>query len=156
MLMPFLEDAMAIVTDLFHAHPARLETALALICRPCSVTERASARSCSTSSAMPGRFAEPASFALRPWPRMVRFTSRLQTRGRAFPADRLPYIFDEFYQVDSSLNARTRGGGPGPGDQQTLRGGTRGKISVESHPGVGSRFTFSLPVERLEDPGDGR
>jgi signal transduction histidine kinase len=63
------------------------------------------------------------------------------------PAD-LPHIFEPFYQGDTSLTRETRGLGLGLTFCQQvvlLHGGT---IHVESQPGTGSRFWFTLPLER--------
>ncbi len=66
--------------------------------------------------------------------------------GEGIPEDKLTDIFKSFEQVDTSLTRRH--GGTGLGLPITkhlveLQGGT---IRVESHPGAGSRFYFTLPV----------
>lgn len=76
------------------------------------------------------------------------FLIKIKDTGVGIPADKLPHIFDRFYQVDDS---RTRAGeGTGIGltlvhEMVHLMGGA---ISVQSQPGKGSEFIVSLPVTR--------
>ena len=65
--------------------------------------------------------------------------------GPGIPTDEIPKLFQRFYQSD---DARARGEGAGLGlaivDRIVrLHGGAAG---VESHPGRGSRFYFTLPI----------
>ena len=62
-------------------------------------------------------------------------------------------IFDEFYQVDDGGETITSGAGLGLTVSRTLITLMGGSLSVES-PGVGqgSRFTVTLPVERIASP----
>jgi PAS domain S-box-containing protein len=69
---------------------------------------------------------------------------RVRDGGRGIPADRLESIFERFQQVDSS-DAREKGGtGLGLAICRSIVQQHGGEIRVESTPGVGSTFTFTL------------
>lgn len=74
--------------------------------------------------------------------------------GRGIPAEALPYIFDRFYQADSSLTRATEGTGLGLAISESLARMMNGRIDVESEPGVGSTFTFvtSFPIVDTAGP----
>ena len=64
-------------------------------------------------------------------------------RGRGIPSDELPHVFDRFWQ-----SKRTGRGGAGLG-LSIVKGvieAHRGRIWVESKPGVGTTFHFTLPA----------
>lgn len=72
----------------------------------------------------------------------------VQDTGVGIPADAIGRIFEDFQQVDSSTRRRHGGAGLGLAISKrfvTLHGG---RIWVESQPGVGSAFSFSLPIGR--------
>jgi PAS domain S-box-containing protein len=70
----------------------------------------------------------------------------VRDQGRGIPADRLESIFERFSQVDSS-DARDKGGtGLGLAICRSIVQQHGGRIWVESEPGVGSTFTFTLPT----------
>ncbi|WP_420128069.1 response regulator [Longimicrobium sp.] len=70
---------------------------------------------------------------------------RVRDQGRGIPQDRLESIFERFQQVDSS-DAREKGGtGLGLAICRSIVQQHGGRIWVESVPGEGSTFTFTLP-----------
>ena len=66
--------------------------------------------------------------------------------GLGIPADKIPFIFDGFYQVDHSLNRSHGGTGLGLTISKEFVESHGGKIWLESQVGVGSTFTFTIPI----------
>jgi signal transduction histidine kinase len=70
----------------------------------------------------------------------------VQDTGEGIPATDLPNMFERFYRVDKS-RARNRGGsGLGLTIAKRLVEAHGGAIGVQSEPGKGSCFYFSLPI----------
>jgi signal transduction histidine kinase len=68
--------------------------------------------------------------------------------GLGIQPEELPYIFDPFYRVEKSrLRNGDKSGGVGLGlaIAKGLVEAHGGQIWVESDPGVGTLFTFTLP-----------
>ena len=68
--------------------------------------------------------------------------------GIGIPADAVPFIFDEFRQVDNSLTRRHGGAGLGLAIARKLTEQMGGTISVISDLHVGSTITLHLPVRK--------
>lgn len=66
--------------------------------------------------------------------------------GEGIPAEDLPNIFERFYRVDKSRARATGGNGLGLTIAKRLVEAHGGKIEVQSEPGKGSCFTFTLPM----------
>ncbi len=66
--------------------------------------------------------------------------------GQGIPPEALSRIFDKFFQVQSSTETRTKGTGLGLAIVRHIVELHGGEVSVESAPGNGSRFYFSLPT----------
>jgi len=65
--------------------------------------------------------------------------------GEGIPPQDLPNIFERFYRVDKSRARSTGGSGLGLTIAKRLVEAHGGKIEVQSEPGRGSRFTFTVP-----------
>lgn len=65
--------------------------------------------------------------------------------GQGIPAEALPHVFDKFYRVERDENM-AKGTGLGLAIVKQIVEAHGGDIRVESEPGVGSTFTFTLPV----------
>ena len=65
--------------------------------------------------------------------------------GVGIPADKLPKIFEKFYQVDNSAQPRQAGSGLGLAIAREIVEAHGGTIGAESEPGKGTRFTVELP-----------
>ncbi|MCL4536018.1 MAG: HAMP domain-containing histidine kinase, partial [Nitrospirae bacterium] len=69
---------------------------------------------------------------------------RLKDTGIGISEDHLPYIFDAFYRGKRDL----KGSGLGLSIAKTIVEAHGGRIWVESIPGKGSTFSFTLPKNR--------
>jgi signal transduction histidine kinase len=64
--------------------------------------------------------------------------------GPGIPADRLPHIFEKFYQV--GREARAQGAGLGLAIARELVEAHGGSIAVQSDPDTGTVFTVLVPA----------
>jgi signal transduction histidine kinase len=67
--------------------------------------------------------------------------------GPGIPLEHQQRIFDEFQQVDSSSTRKKGGTGLGLSISKKIIELHGGRIWVESEPGKGSTFRFTLPVQ---------
>jgi PAS domain S-box-containing protein len=67
-------------------------------------------------------------------------------QGQGIPPDKQTRLFEPFYRVDAGLGRRTQGVGLGLFLCKAIVEGHGGRIWVESAPGQGSTFHFTLPV----------
>lgn len=70
----------------------------------------------------------------------------VEDNGVGIPAKDLTHIFDRFYQVESHLTRRHGGMGLGLSVAKVMIEMHGGRIWVESMEGIGSTFTFLLPL----------
>lgn len=74
--------------------------------------------------------------------------------GIGIPKEKLDVIFERFRQVDSSLSRRREGSGIGLSLIKSLVEIHKGKITVKSKVGAGTKFTIELPVTLTEEKYD--
>jgi signal transduction histidine kinase len=74
--------------------------------------------------------------------------------GVGIPAKELSHIFERFYQVESHLTRRHGGMGLGLSVAKVMVEMHGGRIWAESTEGVGSTFTFLLPLELKNNAPD--
>lgn len=75
-----------------------------------------------------------------------RLNIAISDTGIGMSAENLKQVFDHFYQVDFRLERAYGGMGIGLSVVKLLLDATGGEMSVESAPGVGSRFSISWPL----------
>jgi signal transduction histidine kinase len=74
----------------------------------------------------------------------------VQDTGVGIQAEHLPNIFERFYRADASRSRATGGSGLGLAIVKQLVEAHHGRIEVQSSPGFGSCFTFTLPIAANE------
>jgi signal transduction histidine kinase len=72
--------------------------------------------------------------------------------GVGIPPDKLPKIFEKFYQVDNTAQPRQAGSGLGLAIAREIVEAHGGTITAESQPGKGTRFTVVLPERPPAEP----
>jgi signal transduction histidine kinase len=72
--------------------------------------------------------------------------------GPGIPVEQLPYVFDRFWQA---RHGDRRGVGLGLAIARGMVEAHGGKIGVDSEPGVGTTFRFTLPIASRVAPSTG-
>lgn len=75
----------------------------------------------------------------------------VQDTGIGIPENKLGAIFEKFSQADTSVTRKFGGTGLGLTICQQLTGLMGGELGVESEQAKGSRFWFTIPVEKAPD-----
>ncbi len=80
---------------------------------------------------------------------------RVKDNGIGIPPDKLPHVFERFYQVDDAATRRGEGTGIGLTLTKELVELMGGKITVQSPTpdGEGTEFTVSLPINQNAEKG---
>lgn len=77
-------------------------------------------------------------------------TIQVSDSGKGISEDKLPFIFDRFYQVDHSSTKESGGSGIGLSLSKDLIELMDGTITVSSEAGKGTFFKVQLPLERIK------
>jgi len=67
--------------------------------------------------------------------------------GVGIPQEALPHIYDRFFRVDKSRSRAAGGSGLGLSIVKAIVDAHHGSIQAESQPGIGSKFTVTLPLK---------
>lgn len=70
----------------------------------------------------------------------------VRDEGRGIPVDHVDSVFDRFSQVDSDVDQAKGGAGLGLSITRHIVEAQGGRIWVESEPGVGTAFHFTVPL----------
>jgi len=70
----------------------------------------------------------------------------LHDNGAGIPSEHLPNIFDRFYRADESRSRESGGNGLGLAIARSYVEAHGGRIWVESQPGQGTTFFFTIPI----------
>ena len=73
-------------------------------------------------------------------------TTVVSDNGIGIPKDAIPYLFNKFFRVSSTMQHAAKGTGLGLYIAKSIVSRMGGKIWVESEVGKGSKFYFTLPV----------
>ncbi len=76
----------------------------------------------------------------------------IRDSGIGIPADEIPHVFERFFRVKSESSHRVEGSGLGLAIVYAIVQRHDGHIWVESKPGEGSTFSFTLPHTARRDP----
>jgi two-component system sensor histidine kinase ChiS len=79
----------------------------------------------------------------------------IKDTGIGIKKEDIPIVFEQFRQIDGSLNRAASGTGLGMPITKKLIELHGGEIWVESTPGVGSTFWFTIPRHRTVKPATG-
>ena len=74
----------------------------------------------------------------------------VQDTGEGIAAEHLRDIFERFYRADASRARATGGTGLGLAIVKQMVQAHGGRVEVESQPGQGACFMFTLPLATLE------
>lgn len=69
--------------------------------------------------------------------------------GPGMPAEALPHVWDRFYKADRARRRDSSGTGLGLAVARGIVEAQGGHVRVDSTPGVGTRFAFSVPASRV-------
>jgi signal transduction histidine kinase len=84
------------------------------------------------------------------------FAVRVIDQGVGLTPEQASHVFDKFYRVDSGLTRATEGTGLGLALSRGVIQAHQGTMSVDSVPGEGSTFTFTLPITSISPDGETR
>jgi signal transduction histidine kinase len=82
----------------------------------------------------------------------LRIQAFVRDTGIGIPESQRQIIFDRFVQAKGSSNAHSSGTGLGLAIVRGLLALMEGDIRLDSEPGVGSTFFFTLRLEPVEEP----
>ncbi len=94
---------------------------------------------------------EGGTITVQAYPDNVQILLAVSDEGIGIPADEWDRVFERFHRVENEITRRMRGAGLGLAVCQGIVEAHGGRIWVESQPGAGSTFCFTLPLRVPED-----
>jgi len=73
--------------------------------------------------------------------------------GVGIPSEAMPHVFERFYRVDMARSRQMGGAGLGLSIVKSICTAHKGRVSVESTEGKGTRFTVELPLANGQAKG---
>jgi CheY-like chemotaxis protein len=147
-----LRETVGIVNDLFQGHQVRLEVKIPSDLPTLNIDRTRIRQVLLNLLNNARRFTEEGVVRLEVKLADGEVVIRVSDTGPGIPADKLPSIFKEFYQVDRSLRRSHGGTGLGLAICKRFVEAHRGNIWVESQEGAGSTFYFTLPISGQHIP----
>jgi signal transduction histidine kinase/CheY-like chemotaxis protein len=145
-LEPLLRDTVGIVDDLFRGQPVRLEVEIAPDLPVLKIDRTRIRQVLLNLLNNAARFTEEGAVRVEARRGDGEVVIAVSDTGPGIPADELPHLFQEFYQVDRSIRRRHGGAGLGLAISKRFVEAHDGRIWVDSKEGAGSTFTFTLPI----------
>jgi signal transduction histidine kinase/DNA-binding response OmpR family regulator len=145
-LEPLLRNTVEIAQDLFRAKPVELELEIADDLPTLEVDRTRIRQVLLNVLNNAQRFTDEGYVRLEVKQVKDEVVISVSDTGPGIPADRLPHIFDEFYQVDYSLRRNHEGAGLGLAICKSFVQAHGGRIWAESQEGVGTTLFFTLPI----------
>ena len=145
-MMPLIQDVVDIVTDLFAEQGIQLVTDLPEHLPTLDIDRTRIRQVILNLLNNARRFADGRDVKLQVEQYTDQIVISVTDQGPGIPEDKLPHIFEEFYQVDQSLHRNHGGAGLGLAICKRFVEAHGGHIWVDSTLGVGSNFSFSLPI----------
>ncbi|HDQ73612.1 MAG TPA: response regulator [Chloroflexi bacterium] len=151
-LEPLLRDAVEIAEDLFQGRPVHLEIDVALDLPPLEIDRTRMRQVLLNLLNNAARFTEMGRVRIAAAQIGGEVVVSVSDTGPGIPAEKLPHVFEEFYQADQSLRRRHGGTGLGLAISKRFVDAHDGRIWVESEEGAGSTFSFALPAPDQTTP----
>lgn len=145
-LKALAREAIDIVTDLCHGRPVRLEAEIAGDLPLLEIDQTRIRQVLLNLLSNAIRFTEEGTVRLDARHGDGEVLVSVSDTGPGIPEDEVPNLFRQFYQVDRSLTRKHGGTGLGLAISKAFVESHDGRIMVESKVGVGSTFTFTLPI----------
>jgi len=144
---PLVRGAVEIVADLFRDRAVQLEVEVDADVRPLLLDPTRIRQVLLNLLNNAHRFTEAGCVRVTAHTDGAQVVVSVSDTGLGIPADKLPHIFDEFYQVDLTLRRPHGGAGLGLAISKRFVEAHGGRIWVESKEGIGTTFFFSLPSD---------
>jgi signal transduction histidine kinase/CheY-like chemotaxis protein len=145
-LTSLVREAVGIAMDLFMGQPVKLETEIASDLPVLEVDRTRIRQVLLNLLSNAAHFTDEGVVRVEAKVNESEVVVSVSDTGAGIPAEKLPHLFDEFYQVDRSLHRKPGGTGLGLAISKRFVEAHDGRIWVESEEGVGSMFTFTLPI----------